>query len=83
MGMQNGKKSSILPNNLDKEKRSLREYARYSSLGFQIIAVVLTAFFIGHMLDKWIPTGFPLFTLIFSVGGLATMLYILIKDLMK
>jgi len=81
--MQKGKNPSRLPNNLDKEKRSLREYARYSSLGFQIIAVVLTAFFIGHMLDKWLPTGFPLFTLIFSVGGLATMLYLLIKDLKK
>jgi ATP synthase protein I len=81
--MQKGKKPSRIPNNLDKEKKSLREYARYSSLGFQIIAVVLTAFFVGHVLDNWIPTGFPLFTLIFSVGGLAAMLYLLIKDLMK
>jgi F0F1-type ATP synthase assembly protein I len=82
-GMQNQKKSSKLPNNLDKEKRSLREYTRYTSLGYQLVAVVLAAFFIGHLLDKWISTGFPIFTLIFSVGGLATMLYLLLKGLMK
>jgi len=61
----------------------LRDYARYSNLAFKLIAVVLTAFFIGWQLDKWINLGFPLFTLIFSMGGLATMLFLLIKDLMK
>lgn len=81
--MQNAKKPSSPPNNLDKEKRLLRDYARYSNLAFKLIAVVLTAFFIGWQLDKWIRTGFPLFTLVFSMGGLATMLYLLIKDLMK
>ena len=61
----------------------LRDYARYSNLAFKMIAVVLTAFFIGWKLDKWIPGEFPLFTLIFSIGGLAAMLYTLINDLSK
>lgn len=78
--MQNGKKSSS-PNKLDKEKRMLRDYARYSNLAFKLIAVILTAFFIGWQLDKWINIGFPLFTLVLSVGALVLTIYLLIKDL--
>jgi ATP synthase protein I len=80
--MQNEKKP-FSPNKLEKEKRMLRDYARYSNLAFQLIAVILAAFFIGWQLDKWIHIGFPLFTLLFSVGGLFVMIYLLIKDLSK
>ena len=80
--MQNEKKP-FSPNKLEKEKRMLRDYARYSNLAFQLIAVILAAFFIGWQLDKWIQIGFPLFTLLFSVGGLFVMIYLLIKDLSK
>ncbi|MCK9324343.1 MAG: AtpZ/AtpI family protein [Bacteroidales bacterium] len=68
---------------LDQAKKSLREYARYSNLAFKLIAVVLTAFFIGMLFDKWINTGYLIFTVIFSVGGLVLTLYLLIKDLLK
>ena len=70
-------------NNLDKGKKNLRDYARYSNLGFMLIAVILAAFFIGLKVDKWIPTGFPQFTLLFTVGGLALTLYLVLKDLLK
>ncbi|MCX6224987.1 MAG: AtpZ/AtpI family protein [Bacteroidia bacterium] len=78
--MQNGKKSSS-PNKLDKEKRMLRDYARYSNLALKLITVILAAFFIGWQVDKWINIGFPLFTLLFSVGGLIITIYLLIKDI--
>lgn len=78
--MQNGKKSSP-KNKLDKGKGMLRDYARYSNLAFKMIAVILTAFFIGWQLDKWIKTGFPVFTLLLATGGLVMVLYLLIKDL--
>ena len=80
--MQNEKKSNF-PNKLDKEKRMLSDYARYSNLAFKLIAVILAAFFIGWQVDKWIRIGFPLFTLLFSCGGVVMMLYLLIKDLKK
>jgi len=69
--------------NLDQARKSLREYARYSNLAFKLIAVVLAAFFIGMLMDRWLNINFPLFTLIFSVGGLILTLYLLIKDLLK
>ena len=59
----------------------LKDYARYSNLAFKLIAVILAAFFIGWQIDKLIPIGFPLFTLLLSVGGLVISLYLLIKDL--
>ena len=79
MLMQNGKKSSS-QNKLDKGKRTLRDYARYSNLAFKMIAVILVAFFIGRQLDKWLPIGFPLFTLLLSFGGLGIIMYLLIKE---
>jgi len=78
--MQNGKKTSS-PNRLDKEKRILHDYTRYSNLAFKLIAVILAAFFVGWQLDKWINIGFPLFTLLLSSGGLIITIYLLIKDL--
>jgi F0F1-type ATP synthase assembly protein I len=78
--MLNGKKSSS-PNKLEKEKRALSDYARYSNLAFKMIAVILAAFFIGWQIDKWIHTGFPLFTLLLSFGGLFVIIYLLIKGL--
>lgn len=77
--MPNAKKF-FSPNKLEKEKRALNDYARYSNLALKLIAVILTAFFIGWQIDKWIPMGFPLFTLLLSVGSLVTMIYLLIKD---
>jgi len=59
----------------------LRDYARYSNLAFKLIAVILAAFLFGWQLDKWINIGFPLFTLLFSVGGLIVSIYLMIKDL--
>jgi F0F1-type ATP synthase assembly protein I len=74
-------KKSSPQNKLDKGKRALREYARYSDLALKLIAVVLAAFFIGWGLDKWINIGFPLFTLILSITGLALALYLIIKEI--
>ncbi len=61
----------------------LSDYARYSNLAFKMIAVVLTAFFIGWQVDKWIHIGFPLFTLLFSAGALIAIMVLLIKEFSK
>jgi len=61
----------------------LSDYARYSNLAFKLIAVILAAFFIGWQVDKWINIGFPLFTLLFSIGGIFITMYLLIKQLQR
>lgn len=70
-------------NDPDRNKRYLKDYARYSNLAFKLIAVILAAFFFGRKVDQWLPVGFPLFTLIFSVSGLVVMLLFLVRDLTK
>jgi len=80
--MQNARKLSF-KNKQDREKRFLHDYTRYSNLAFKLIAVILAAFFIGWQIDKWLALGFPLFTLLLSVTGLAGSLILLIKDLQK
>jgi F0F1-type ATP synthase assembly protein I len=67
----------------EKAKKQLRDYARYSSLAFRLIAVVLLGFFGGMKLDDWMNMKFPVFTLVLACTGLFLSLYLLIKDLLK
>ncbi len=79
--MESKKKS---PANKPKEtKKYLQDYARYSTLAFRLIAVVLIGFFGGMKLDQWLNTKFPVFTLVLAFAGLFLSLYLLIKDLLK
>ncbi|MCD6333591.1 MAG: AtpZ/AtpI family protein [Bacteroidales bacterium] len=78
--MQN-KKKLRQKSSVNQRKKYIRDYARYSNFAFKLIAVILAAFFIGMKLDRWISLGFPLFTLLLSVGALTGTLFLLIKDL--
>jgi len=79
--METKKKSR--ENNIEKTKKDLRDYARYSNLAFRLIAIVLAGFFGGMKLDDWLKLSFPVFTLTLSISGLVISLYLLIKDLLK
>ena len=70
-------------NNTEKSKKYLRDYARYSTLAFRLIAIVLLGFFGGMQIDKWLNLEFPVFTLVLAFTGLFLSLYLLIKDLLK
>lgn len=61
----------------------LRDYARYSSLAFQMLAIILLAVFGGLKLDRWMSLKFPLFTLIGALLGVGMALYFALKDLLK
>ncbi|MDP4290858.1 MAG: AtpZ/AtpI family protein [Bacteroidota bacterium] len=62
-------------------KQRLNDYARYSNMAFQMGAIIVIFTFGGYHLDKWIGT-LPLFTIIFSLGGVAIAIYVSIKDLL-
>jgi F0F1-type ATP synthase assembly protein I len=66
-----------------KLSNSLGDYAKYSNLGFQMVAVLLAGVFGGIKLDKVINTGFPLFTVILSFCAVIFSTYIGIKDFLK
>ncbi len=78
-----GDKKTFQENNQGKQKKSLKEYARYSNLAFKWIAVILIGFFGGMKLDKVLNLEFPIFTLVLASSGLFLSLYLLIKELNK
>jgi len=68
----------------DKEKRPpLESYARYSSLAFQMFAIIGLGIFGGVKLDQWLGIRIPVFTILFSVISVAAAIYTAIKDLIK
>ncbi len=67
----------------DKKKKYLDNYARYSSIALQMLAIILLGVFGGVKLDEWINTGFPVFTVILSILSVIAAIYVVIKDLLK
>ena len=70
-------------NQLRPRKNPLPDYARYSSLAFQMLAVILGGAFTGHWIDKKVDWGFPVFTALLTVSGVIFAIYVAIKDLIK
>jgi ATP synthase protein I len=63
--------------------KGLRDFARYSGIAFQMIAIILVASWGGMKLDKL--TGFekPVFTIILSLIGVFAAIYTVVKDFIK
>lgn len=74
------KPNSLLP---EKEKKQLSGYARYSSLAFQMFAIIGLGVYGGVKLDEWLHLDFPVFTLILSIISVAASIYFAIKDLIR
>jgi hypothetical protein len=51
-------------------------------MAFQMVAIIGIFTFGGYHLDKWIGWT-PLFTILFSLGGVAIAIYVSIKDVIK
>ncbi|MBN2681145.1 MAG: AtpZ/AtpI family protein [Bacteroidales bacterium] len=64
-------------------KTQLNNYAKYSSLGFQMIAIILAGVFGGLELDKIVDSSFPVFTLVLTVLAVVFSIYFAIKDLLR
>lgn len=59
-------------NNLQKPKKKIDNYVRYSSLAFEMIAIMGIGVWIGYKIDHWLDLSFPIFTfslMILSVIG--------------
>lgn len=69
--------------NKDKKKKFLDDYARYTSIAFQMLAIILAGVWGGVELDKLLNAGFPVFTIILTITGVILSIYYVIKDLLK
>jgi len=67
-----------------REKRPpLESYARYSSLAFQMFAIIGLGIYGGVKLDQWLKIGFPVFTVLLSILSVGAAIYTATKDLLK
>lgn len=51
------------PDKDQKPKKKLDDFIRYSSLGFEMIAIMGLGTFAGVKIDQWLDLQFPAFTL--------------------
>lgn len=65
------------------QKNSLPDFAKYSSLGLQMLVIIAVGVFGGYKLDKYLNFKFPLFTVIFSFLSVAFAIYYAIKDFIR
>jgi F0F1-type ATP synthase assembly protein I len=63
--------------------RGLKDYARYSGIAFQMIAIILLTTWGGIKLDKMAGFSKPVFTIILSLLGVFAAIYTAVKDFLK
>lgn len=68
---------------LNKPKKELNSYVKYSGLAMQMGLIIAAGMFAGVQLDKFTGWKFPLFTLILSLGSVVLAIYTAIKDFLK
>ena len=72
-------------NQEDKEqtKKLVNSYLQYSTLGFQMIAIIGVFAFAGYMIDESKNSQTPLYTAFLSLAGVFIALYLVIRSLKK
>lgn len=58
----------------------MKSWARYSGMGFQMIAIILLFYWAGSKLDQRASTEKPVYTAVLTVLGVFAGLYIVLKD---
>ena len=70
-------------NKSEKKPKKLPDYAKYSAMGLQMLAIMLAGIFGGKYLDKLFPSSFPVFTLVLTLVGVAGAIWYFVKDFLK
>lgn len=52
----------MIPNKFQKDKKKLDNFIRYSSMAFEMVAIMGVGAFAGVKLDQWLDLSFPVFT---------------------
>ena len=65
------------------QNEGLRNYARYTGIGFQMAAIILIATWGGIKLDQLAGFEKPVITIILSLLGVFAAIYTAIKDFLK
>jgi F0F1-type ATP synthase assembly protein I len=68
---------------IEKKKKSLDNYTRYSSIAFQMLIIILIGVFGGVKLDQWTGLSVPVFTIVLSILAVILAIYTVTRDLLK
>jgi F0F1-type ATP synthase assembly protein I len=63
-------------------RKNLNDYARYSGMAIQMLAIILLGVFAGYLLDKWLHTK-PVMVVILSLASVGISIYSITKDLLR
>ena len=67
----------------NEKKKGLNNFARYSSISFQMIVVIGVFAFAGYKIDAYRETKTPIFTAALSLIGVGVAMYQVVKQLNK
>ncbi|NRF38834.1 MULTISPECIES: AtpZ/AtpI family protein [Pedobacter] len=67
----------------EEKKKGLNTFAKYSSISFQMIAIIGVFAFIGYKIDKHRGSKTLIITAIFSLIGVGVAMYQVVKQLNK
>ena len=65
----------------DSGKKQYNSYLKFSGLAFQLIATVCLLAYLGYQADAYLNFKFPILTIVLTMGGLASNLYLVFKQL--
>lgn len=65
----------------DDLRKSLKSYAKYSSLGLQLGALIFAGSYGGKWLDGYLETSKPWFTMLGTLSGMGFGLYLFLKGI--
>ncbi|MFM6976854.1 MAG: AtpZ/AtpI family protein [Sphingobacteriaceae bacterium] len=66
---------------LESEKKALKAYAKYSSIAFQLVAIIGFSTFVGYKLDAWMENEVHWVTALSGVLGVCLAIYQTIRQL--
>jgi len=69
--------------NLREKKNTLNKYLRFSTIAFQMIAIICVCSFLGVWLDKKYSNAYSAYTVICALFGVAVAMYLVIKQVIQ
>ena len=65
------------------QNKGVQNFAKYSGLAFQMVAIILLTTFGGKKLDLILGFEKPVFTIVLSLLGVFAAIYVSVKDFIK
>lgn len=67
----------------NKPKKKFDDFIRYSSLGFEMMVIIIVLTFTGYKIDQWMENEFKAFTLAFMILSVIGSIIYGTKNLLK